>query len=73
MVPGFTERMITKYGDGIIFNPEFLTEANAYNDFVNQDRIILGGHGETLKKSGHFFEAFFQNSKIILCTPKKQS
>lgn len=27
----------------IIFNPEFLTEANANRDFLEQDRIILGG------------------------------
>lgn len=26
----------------VIFNPEFLTEANAVNDFKNQDKIILG-------------------------------
>ena len=27
----------------IVANPEFLTERNAINDFLNQDRIILGG------------------------------
>ena len=27
----------------IVFNPEFLTEANAVSDFENQTRIILGG------------------------------
>lgn len=27
----------------IVFNPEFLTEANAENDFLCQDRIVLGG------------------------------
>ena len=27
----------------IVFNPEFLTEANAINDFKNQNRIIIGG------------------------------
>ena len=32
------------YGEllSFIYNPEFLTEANAINDFKNQDRIILG-------------------------------
>lgn len=28
----------------VIFNPEFLTEANADRDFLEQDRIILGGN-----------------------------
>ena len=27
----------------MVFNPEFLTEANAVNDFLNQNRIIIGG------------------------------
>ena len=26
-----------------MFNPEFLTERNAINDYENQNRIILGG------------------------------
>jgi UDPglucose 6-dehydrogenase len=28
----------------IVFNPEFLTEANAETDFIDQDRIVIG-HG----------------------------
>lgn len=28
---------------GVVFNPEFLTEANADEDFKNQTRIIIGG------------------------------
>ena len=27
----------------IIFNPEFLTERNAVDDYENQNRIIIGG------------------------------
>ena len=39
----------------IIFNPEFLTEANSVEDFINQKRVILGGDEcikslQTLKK-----------------------
>lgn len=30
----------------VLFNPEFLTEANYINDFKNQDRIIIGGENE---------------------------
>lgn len=45
--PGTTLRMNSAYGlDGIglkiMFNPEFLTEANAVMDFAEQDRIIIG-------------------------------
>lgn len=34
---------------GVIFNPEFLTEANYINDFKNQTRIILGGRSDEAK------------------------
>jgi UDPglucose 6-dehydrogenase len=41
--PGTTERIhnSVSYCD-VTFNPEFLTEANAINDFKNQNRIIVG-------------------------------
>jgi len=41
--PGTTERLMEETGVGIIFNPEFLTEAAAAEDFKNQSRIIIGG------------------------------
>lgn len=41
--PGTTRRMheSVSYCD-VIFSPEFLTEANAINDFKNQNRTVLG-------------------------------
>lgn len=41
--PGTTEYLnsIMSYSE-VIFNPEFLTEANAVEDFKNQNRIIIG-------------------------------
>jgi len=42
--PGTTDRLNKTYkGISVIFNPEFLTEANFIEDFKNQTRIILGG------------------------------
>tara|TARA_B000000609_G_C24181938_1_gene359410 strand:+ start:1077 stop:1925 length:849 start_codon:yes stop_codon:yes gene_type:complete len=69
VVPGTVQKLIDSYDENIIFNPEFLTEANAANDFEMQDRIILGGYGEALRKCEEFFAHYFQNSKIILCSP----
>ena len=69
VVPGTVQKLIDSYDENIIFNPEFLTEANAANDFEMQDRIILGGYGEALRKCEEFFKHYFQNSKIILCSP----
>ena len=45
--PGTTHSLQEKYGElKFVFNPEFLTEANAVNDFKNQNRIVLGANGE---------------------------
>jgi len=42
--PGTTDRLNDKYSNvTVIFNPEFLTEANSFEDFKNQNRIIIGG------------------------------
>jgi len=43
--PGTCEELDSKFKNiNIVFNPEFLTEANSIDDFKNQTRIILGGH-----------------------------
>ena len=50
--PGTTQRLQVEFGAslaGVVFNPEFLTEANYINDFKNQTRIILGGHDDRSK------------------------
>ncbi len=49
----------------IIFNPEFLTEANAVNDFNNQTRIILGGPLAATTKLKTIFSKVFPNASII--------
>lgn len=41
--PGTTQRLAGKHHEhDWVFNPEFLTEANFINDFLQQDRIVLG-------------------------------
>lgn len=66
--PGSTERWNKKYentGLRVIFNPEFLTEANAVNDMRNQNRIILGGPRPWINKVKQLFERAFPNVPII--------
>ncbi len=41
--PGTTERISENTNLSICFSPEFLTEANSFEDFKNQTRIIIGG------------------------------
>jgi UDPglucose 6-dehydrogenase len=51
--PGTTEQLNKEFPNlDIVFNPEFLTEANAVDDYKNQNRIIIGGErpGSTIVK-----------------------
>jgi len=41
--PGTTKRVNSSTFLDVCFSPEFLTEANSFNDFKNQARIIIGG------------------------------
>lgn len=47
--PGTANRLEKKYKIPVLFSPEFLTEANAWNDFINPDRQIVG-HTANSKK-----------------------
>ena len=44
--PGTTRRINQGCSLEVCFSPEFLTEANSFDDFKNQTRIIIGGNGE---------------------------
>lgn len=68
--PGTTDMFNKKYQEAwpgltVVFNPEFLTEANALNDMRNQDRIILGGPRPHINKVKELFQQRFPNVKII--------
>ena len=66
VVPGTTERLNKKYKDlSIVFNPEFLTEANAVQDFENQNRIVLGGPRPTTTKIKRIYTKVFPGVHII--------
>ena len=66
--PGSTEKWNKKYeGTGlhIIFNPEFLTEANALDDMRNQSRIILGGPRPWINTVKQIFQTAFPKVTLI--------
>ncbi len=46
---------IQKLIPNIVYNPEFLTEANAFEDFMNADLIVLGGNKNIVKKANNFY------------------
>ena len=64
--PGTTERLNDKYGFlDIVFNPEFLTEANAVNDYLNQNRIIVGGERPGSTEVKRIFAKAFPKVPVI--------
>ena len=64
--PGTTQRWNEKYQDlNIVFNPEFLTERNAVDDFNNQNRIILGGPRPATTKLRQIYSKVFPQAHII--------
>ena len=64
--PGTTEKWNRRFESlNIIFNPEFLTEANAVSDYENQDRIILGGVRPATTELKTIFSKVFPKAHII--------
>ena len=64
--PGTTSKWNKMFNNiNVVFNPEFLTEANAINDFKNQNRIIIGGPKKSASKVRRLFVKAFPKVKII--------
>lgn len=65
--PGSTEAWNKKYGDRlhVVFNPEFLTEANALDDMREQSRIVLGGPRPWINQVRLFYRSAFPKTPIV--------
>jgi len=64
--PGTTAALNNYYKNvKIVFNPEFLTEANHLEDFKNQNRIIIGGPRPYSTKVKTLFKKAFSTIPII--------
>lgn len=62
--PGFTRSMQDRYALRIVFSPEFLTEANAVEDFRRTNRVIIGGDVEDCRVVARFFELVWSDRLI---------
>lgn len=73
VIPGTTERIgknFTNRGDenpdmSVCFSPEFLTEANSFDDFKNQSRIVIGGPRPATGTIKQMFRKAFPTIPII--------
>tara|TARA_B100000963_G_scaffold145781_1_gene126972 strand:+ start:6176 stop:7036 length:861 start_codon:yes stop_codon:yes gene_type:complete len=69
IVPGSTSYFAKKFPKlKIVFNPEFLTEKNANEDFVNQSRVILGGDKDCTHKVKRLYRKRFGSLLPVICT-----
>lgn len=74
IIPGSTDNFNGKYKNiDIVFNPEFLTEANAVDDFENQSRLLLGGSLKSTTKIKQIFSAVFRKTPRIIKTDAKSA
>ena len=68
--PGTTKRIDSSVMLDVCFSPEFLTEANSFNDFKNQTRIIIGGNPDIncagAKKVKSMFRKPFPRIPIVV-------
>ena len=64
--PGTTAKWNKQFKNlNVVFNPEFLTEANAVSDYDNQNSIILGGPRKATTKLKPIFAKVFPKAAII--------
>lgn len=69
--PGSVQRWNARFGraDGgglhTVFNPEFLTEANALTDMRSQDRVVLGGPRPYINEVRNLYRRLFPKMAII--------
>ena len=66
VIPGTTDEFNKQFKNlEIVFNPEFLTERNAIEDFNNQERIILGGPRPATTVLKQIYSTVFPDAYVI--------
>tara|TARA_B100001059_G_C17815225_1_gene574779 strand:- start:51 stop:872 length:822 start_codon:yes stop_codon:yes gene_type:complete len=71
VIPGTTESFNREFENlQIVFNPEFLTERNSFEDFNKQNRIILGGSRSVTDELEQIYSIPFPNAYVIKTSAK---
>ncbi len=69
--PGTTEKLNKDCNNiSVLFNPEFLTEANFIEDFKNQNRIIIGGDRPESTTLRQVYSLVFPHARIVKTSSK---
>lgn len=68
VLPGTCRSLEKKYGIKIVHNPEFLTERTAFEDFHNQQHIVLGFNSKIDKSIVSLYKKTYPDAKISICT-----
>jgi UDPglucose 6-dehydrogenase len=63
--PGTTDKINASVSLNVCFSPEFLTEANSFEDFKNQTRIIIGGPRPATGTVKQMFRKAFPTIPIV--------
>lgn len=61
--PGTTDLLASKYADApidIVFNPEFLNARSAFEDFISQEYVVLGGDTSACSKVAGLYGRLLQ-------------
>ncbi len=70
--PSTTQKLADTYNLCLYHNPEFLTARTAYDDFHNQDHIVIGRSSRVSDQQNdelvNFFKKYYPSAKISVCT-----
>lgn len=71
VIPGTTVKFEEKFPNSkFAFNPEFLTEANFLEDFINAERTIIGANNDLVfRRLSVVFKQRFPNTQIFQTDP----
>lgn len=62
VVPGTTVYLSNNHKLNLVFNPEFLVERTANEDFLNQNRIVLGGRIDLCQAVKNLYQTFWPDA-----------
>lgn len=71
IIPGTTELIQGRLPHvDILFNPEFLNARSAYEDFITQDHVVLGGSKRACDYVAELFKMLVPDAKMVKCSSR---